>query len=80
MAALLEATGFFLQARTVVPAMQHLDLVPNLSFANLEALGAMQDLRAQLHPPRIRRRRLGRARVLDAVPGLDSAPERGRDA
>jgi ABC-type nitrate/sulfonate/bicarbonate transport system substrate-binding protein len=42
-AALLEATGFFPPAATVIPAIEHLDLVPNLSAANLTAIHAVME-------------------------------------
>lgn len=43
MADLLEATGFFPPAATVLPAAGQLDLVPNLSPANLAAAGALKE-------------------------------------
>ena len=43
MAARLEATGFFPPAGTLLPAMELLDLVPNLSASNLSALAAVQE-------------------------------------
>ena len=42
-AALLEATGFFPPAATMLPAVERLDLVPNLSAANLSALAMVKE-------------------------------------
>jgi hypothetical protein len=43
MAAVLAATGFFPPAATVLPAMEHLDMVPTLSAANLAAIDAVKE-------------------------------------
>jgi len=43
MAALLEATGFFPPAATTLPAIERLDLVPNLSAADLTAIDAVKE-------------------------------------
>jgi ABC-type nitrate/sulfonate/bicarbonate transport system substrate-binding protein len=40
---LLEATGFFPTAMTMLPAVERLDLVPNLSAANLRALATVKE-------------------------------------
>ena len=43
MTAVLAATGFFPPAATVLPATEHLDMVPNLSAANLTAIDTMKE-------------------------------------
>ena len=43
MAALLEATGFFPPVATMLPALEPLDFVPNLSAAGLTTIGALKD-------------------------------------
>jgi len=49
-ATLLEATGFFPPAAMMLPAVERLDLVPNLSAANLSALAAVKGwMRAHGH-------------------------------
>jgi len=42
-AALLEATGFFPPAATMLPAVEDLDFVPNLSASNLSALATLKE-------------------------------------
>ena len=64
MAALLEATGFFPPAATMLPAVELLDFVPNLSAVESErrsTADAGVDARPRPHTSRLRRRRLGGA-------------------
>ena len=90
MAALLEATGFFPPAATMLPAVERLDFVPNLSAAEPEAHSTTVkefDARARPHRSRLRRRRRGprrsswrRHRALEAraaTYGRPSTPARG---